>query len=282
MKIGLVQFAPILGNVQKNLDSHLDYIEQAKKEGIQLLVFPELSLTGYTLRDLVKETAVKPASDPVFQKLKSASRGISTVFGFVEEKETGQFFNSAAFLSGGTVQSIHRKVYLPTYGMFEEGKFFAQGKNFKSFSAPFGKTGMMICYDFLQLGACYLIFTGGSEFIITISAAPGRGMAAEEKFESSIMWEMMGATLSHFSSSFVIYCNRVGVEDGKVFAGGSFIYGPSGDLKAKAAYLEEEFLILDIDPMEIQDIRKRRYYLRDNKPEIILEALKRIIGQNED
>ena len=92
----------------------------------------------------------------------------------------------------------------------------------------------------------------------------------------------MGASLSRFSTSFVVYCNRVGFEDGKVFAGGSFIYGPAGNLMAKARYVEEEFLIHDINLDEIAEVRKKRLYKRDDKPEIILEALKRIISSYED
>jgi len=282
MKVGLVQSAPHLGDVQKNLESHLNYIERAKRENLQLLIFPELSLTGYTLQDLVEEVAISPYSDPVFEKIKKACHGISVVFGFVEKKDNGLFFNSAAYLSEGEINHIHRKVFPPTYGMFEEIKFFAQGKNFHTFSAPLGKTGMMICYDFLQLGAGYLLFAGGADTIIVLSAAPGRGHSEENKFESSNMWESMGISLSRFSTSFVLYCNRVGFEDGKVFAGGSFIYGPSGDLKAKAQYIEEEFLIYDIDLDEIAEVRKKRLYKRDDKPEIILEALKRIVHSYED
>jgi predicted amidohydrolase len=282
MKIGLVQSSPHLGDVQKNLKSHFAYIEKAKKENVQLIIFPELSLTGYTLQDLVEEVALYPDSDPTFIKIKKASEEISIVFGFVEKKDNGLFYNSSAYLSDGEIKNIHRKVFPPTYGMFEEMKFFAQGKNFHTFSTPFGKTGMMICYDFLQLGACYLLFAGGSDTIIVLSAAPGRGYSKEDKFESSNMWESMGASLSRFSTSFVVYCNRVGFEDGKVFAGGSFIYGPTGNLKAKARYIEEEFLIHDINLDEIAEVRKKRLYKRNDRPEIILEALKRIINSYED
>ena len=97
----------------------------------------------------------------------------------MEKKDNGLFFNSAAYLSEGEINHIHRKVFPPTYGMFEEIKFFAQGKNFHTFSAPIGKTGMMICYDFLQLGAGYLLFAGGADIIIVLSAAPGRGHSEE-------------------------------------------------------------------------------------------------------
>lgn len=282
MKVAIAQIAPHLGDVNKNFDLHVNLVERAKKNRADLIVFPELSLTGYTLQDFVPDVALKPGNAPLFHRLKQLSKDISLVVGFVEEKERGLFFNSAAFLAGGKILHIHRKVFLPTYGMFEELKFFGQGKNFGTFSSPFGRAGLMICYDFLHYGAGYLLFAGGSEIIIVLSAAPGRGISGKEEWETSHMWELMGESLSRFSTSFVIYANRVGFEDGKSFAGGSFIYNPGGILLAKAPYVDEDFIVTDINLDEIRMFRKKWPYKRDEKPEIICEALKRIISKYED
>ncbi len=282
MKVALAQIAPRLGDIQHNLKLHQNITAKAKKENVDLLIFPELSLTGYTLKDLTLDIAIDPQKDAVFKKLKALSQGMSLVFGFVEEGEDGLIYNSSAFFSQGQTLHIHRKVFLPTYGMFEEGKFFAQGKNFHTFSTPFGKAGMMICYDFLHYGASYLLFAGGSGLNIITSAAPGRGVADDLSFATSSMWELMGKTIARFSSAFVFYCNRVGLEDGKVFAGGSFIYNPAGNLIAQAPYVDEDFLMVDIDLGEIKTFRKKWPYRRDDKPEIILEALKRIVKNYED
>ncbi|MFQ6069254.1 MAG: nitrilase-related carbon-nitrogen hydrolase [Candidatus Aminicenantales bacterium] len=282
MKIGLAQISPHLGNVEKNFDLHLEWIERAKKEKLDLLVFPELSLTGYTLKDLVGEVALSPEKNKYFREFKKISREISLVVGFIEEKERGVFYNSAAYMSKEKILHIHRKVFLPTFGMFEEGKFYAQGKYFRTFATSFAPTGMMICRDFLHYGASYLLFAGGAEMIIVISAAPGRGASEAERFETSHMWELMGETMSRFSTVFLIYCNRIGSEDGKIFAGGSFIYNPSGKLLARANYIEEDFLVEDIDLNEIREVRRKWTYKRDDKPEIILEALKRVVSARED
>jgi predicted amidohydrolase len=282
MKIALVQISPKLGDLDKNFRMHLDYIQKAKKKNVDLLIFPELSLTGYTLKDLVEEVALDPQTDPLFKKLKSLSREISFVVGFVEEKEKGLFLNSAAFFSQGKIAHIHRKIYLPTYGMFEELKFFGQGKNFNTFPTSFGRAGLLICYDFLHISSSYLLFVGGSELIIAISAAPGRGFSDDEGYASARMWELMGEAVSRFFQSFVIYCNRVGFEDGKSFAGGSFIYNPGGQLVAKSPYVDEDFLVKNIDLEEIRQFRKNRPYRRDEKPEVTLEAFKRIVAKYED
>jgi len=282
MKVALAQIAPRLGDLQHNLKLHQNIAAKAKKESVDLLIFPELSLTGYTLKDLTQDIAIDPQKDAAFKKLKALSQGMSLVFGFVEEGKDGLIYNSSAFLSLGQTLHIHRKVFLPTYGMFEEGKFFAQGKNFRTFSTPFGKAGMMICYDFLHYGASYLLFAGGSGLNIITSSAPGRGVADDPSFATSSMWELMGKTISRFSSAFVFYCNRIGLEDGKVFAGGSFIYNPAGSLIAQAPYVDEDFLVADIDLGEIKTFRKKWPYRRDDKPEIILEALKRVVKDYED
>jgi predicted amidohydrolase len=282
MRIALAQISPYLGDVKKNFELHLDCIEKAKKKKADLLVFPELSLTGYTLKDLVGEVALSAENSPLFKEFKTLSREISFIIGFVEEKQRGLFYNSAVFFSGGKILHTHRKVFLPTDGMFEEGKFYAQGKNFTAFNTPFGKMGMMICRDFLHYGASYLLFAGGAEIIIVISAAPGRGASKKESYQSSQMWEMMGQAISRFSTVFLIYCNRVGIEDGAVFAGGSYIFNPGGLLIARASYLEREFFTQEIDLSEIRQARKRWPYKKNDKPEIILEALQRIVRAHED
>ena len=141
---------------------------------------------------------------------------------------------------------------------------------------------MLVCYDFLHVSSSYLLFLGGAEIIITLSAAPGRGLSEDEGYTSTRMWELMGEAVSHFFQAFVIYCNRVGFEDGKSFAGGSFIYNPGGKLIAKSPYVDEDFLVTNLDLEEIRRFRKSRPYLRDEKPEVTLEAFKRIVARYED
>ncbi len=282
MKIALAQIAPHLGDIQKNFTRHCELIAQAKSDGVELLVFPELSLTGYTLKDMVQEVARPIQNDPLLEEFKHLSQDIAFVLGFVEEKDSGLSYNSAAYFAEGEVKHVHRKVYLPNYGMFEEAKFFAQGKNFFTFDTPFLKTGLMICYDFLHYGASYLLFSGGADMIITISAAPGRGFSEDNTYATSHMWELMAETISRFSTAYVLYCNRVGFEDGKAFAGGSFFYSPEGNLLNQASFTNEEILVQDIDLEAVRRIRKKWPYRRDNKPEVILEALKRIVNRYED
>ena len=274
--------APRLGDVRSNLKSHLRIIETARNKGAELVVFPELSLTGYTLMDLVPELAIDPSKSPVMNQLRSASRGVDVVFGFMMETSKGIFHNAAAYLSGGQVVHLHRKVFLPTGGMFEEAKFFARGRDIAAFDTRFGRAGVMICRDFLSLASSYLLFAGGAELIIVISAAPGRGMSAEPGFATSRMWELMGEAVSYFCTSFVIYCNRVGFEDGKAFAGGSFVFSPSGKSLFKAPESGETLAFVDLDLSEIRRARERWTFKRDDLPELMYHSLGRIVRDHDD
>jgi predicted amidohydrolase len=282
VRIALAQISPHLGDIRKNLDLHLRTIEKARQKRARLIVFPELSLTGYTLMDLVTDMALRPDRDPQFQKVVARSRSVDIVVGFVEEGGEGLFYNAAAYLSGGRVVHVHRKAFLPTGGMFEEAKFFALGKSFRTFDTSFGKAGLMVCRDFLSYGAGYALLAGGADFFIIISAAPGRGMTAAKAFGTSRMWELMGEAISYFSTAFVVYCNRVGFEDGKAFAGGSFIFGPNGRRLAKAPEAEEDLVVEDLRLEDIRSARKKWTFRRDDRPEVILHSLQRTFKDDED
>ncbi len=282
MKVALAQVSSRLGDIDKNLESHIYFVEKARRKKADLVVFPELSLTGYTLMDLVADVALNPRTHPVFKELKVLSRGIDLVVGFVEEKERGIYYNAAAYLTRGRIAHIHRKVFLPTFGMFEEARFFGQGRSFRPFDTRFGRAGLMICRDFLSYGASYLLFAGSADLIIVISAAPGRGFRKEGGFVTSRMWELMGEAISYFSTAFVIYTNRVGFEDGKAFAGGSFVFSPNGRLLARASDIDEEMLLADLRLEELREVRKKWTFKRDDRPEIILHALEEIVSQHED
>ncbi|OGD15872.1 MAG: hypothetical protein A2V76_05080 [Candidatus Aminicenantes bacterium RBG_16_63_14] len=284
MKIALAQIVPRLGDVKANVELHLDVLEKARRRKAGLVVFPELGLTGYTLKDLVEEVALDPDSDPRFRKIVSRSKGLSVVVGFVEERpaEKGLFYNAAAFIADGRIVHVHRKVFLPTNGMFEEAKFFAQGRDFRTFEAPFGRAGLLICRDFLHYGASYVHYASGADMIVCISAAPGRGVEGGDAFETSRMWELMGEAVSYFSTAFVLYANRAGSEDGVTFAGGSFAFAPGGRLAARAAAIDPDLLFCRIDLSAVRDARRKWLFKRDEKPEVVWRSLERIVRASED
>ena len=284
MRIALAQVAPVLGDVGANVELHLDVLEKARRKKADLVVFPELGLTGYTLKDLTEEVALDPGTDPLFRKIVSRTKGLSAVVGFVEERkaERGLFYNAAAFVADGRVVHVHRKVYLPTNGMFEEAKFFAAGRDFRTFEAPFGRVGLLICRDFLHYGASYVHYASGADLIVCVSAAPGRGVGGGDAFETSRMWELMGEAVSYFSTAFVLYANRVGVEEGVTFAGGSFMFAPGGRLAGRAADLDPELLVLPLELSAVREARRRWLFRRDERPDAVWRSLERIVRASED
>ena len=156
LNIAIAQINTYLGDVEKNLDKHLSHICAA--QGADLIVFPELSLTGYVLQDLVPSVALKPTSaDPVFSTLLTASENIDIVVGFVDEDPRHRFYIAAAYLSQGEILHVHHKTYLPTYGLFDEGRFFAWGDKIRAFDTGFGKLGILICEDFWHASPPYLL-----------------------------------------------------------------------------------------------------------------------------
>ena len=178
--LALAQIATKLGDVDANLEKHLAYIREAKAQGADLVVFPELSLTGYVVQDLTPWVARRPQpDDPTFGPLLEASRHIDLVVGFVDEDVRSRFFIAAAYLSGGEVVHVHHKVYLPTYGLFDEGRFFAWGDAVRAFDTRFGRMGILICEDFWHASPPYLLWLDGADVLIFVSASPGRGLGPE-------------------------------------------------------------------------------------------------------
>ena len=123
--VALAQLAPKLGNLQDNIEAHLRWVEKARAAGAGLVVFPELSLTGYILQDLVPDIAVPLPDVRRLKPLLDACQGIDCVFGFVEVSNNFNYYNAAAYVADGKILHVHRKLYLPTYGMFDEMRFFA-------------------------------------------------------------------------------------------------------------------------------------------------------------
>jgi len=281
MKVMVAQIAPKLGDIEKNFQIHLDILENARKDKTDLVVFPELSLTGYSLQDLIPEVAIQIENNHYFDELKKISKEISFIIGFVEEKEKGIFYNSAAFFNKGEIIHIHRKVFLPNYGIFEEARFFASGNKFEVVSTDLGNFGILICRDFLHFPTSYILFVGGAEIVVVVSNSPVRGISDKEYFESARFWECHGEDVARLLTSFVIYCNRVGFEEGLCFGGGSFICNPFGKLLRKADYVDEEIFTEEINLNEVRNARIVAPYKRDDSPELILKELKKILSAKE-
>lgn len=283
VKIGLAQMYPKLGDVQTNLAAHLETVARAKSEAVDLLVFPELSLTGYQVQDLVSEVAIRATpDDPIFSQLLSASHDLDMVVGFVHEDERNRFYIADAYLSAGEVLHIHHKLYLPTYAMFDESRYFAQGNSVRAFDTRFGRVGMLICEDFWHMSPAYLLWMDGADILLFNSASPGRGLDDKSRLEGSRWVELVNQAYGSMFTSYIVHCNRVGYEDGKVFWGGSSIVDPNGEFVTHGHYFDEKLIIQEIDMNQLHRTRARLPLLRDERPGLVKRELTRILAEKLD
>lgn len=273
--VALAQINPVLGDLARNLALYKKAIAQARKKGAQIVVFPELSLTGYFLKDMVPEVAQRLDSD-IMKELCELSRNISIVAGFVEESNDFRFFNSAAYIEDGKIVHVHRKVYLPTYGMFDEQRYFASGDKVRGFNSKLGRMGLLICEDVWHLTCGCILSLDEVEYMIAISSSPGRGMANKDKLATAEVWQRLNWSYAKFFGVYLIYVNRVGFEDGVNFWGGSEIVEPGGNVAARASYLNEELVVAQVDSEIIRRERVAYPMLRDERIEVTLDELRRI------
>lgn len=257
MKAGVAQVYPKLLNVNHNLEVHLKYINIAKEKGLDLLVFPELSLTGYLTGWITPIVAVNTYSQEI-KKILEFSEGITVIFGAIIE-EKGQFYNSAIFVEDGKIKGIHKKVYLPTYGMFDEGRFFTAGSSFDVIHSKLGSFGVLICEDAWHMDS-YLSYVD-VDYIVLIANNPLRVVISENSIS---IWHRIAHIPPLFFGIPTIYANRVGVEDGIIFFGGSRIIDGDGTVGAEGKLFEEDFIISEIKPYKSRAVKYKSATLREH------------------
>lgn len=281
INIGLAQIYPKLGDIQHNLARHLQTIATAREGGVDLLVFPELSLTGYQVQDLVPEVSLRSdADDPVFAELLAASVDIDLVVGFVREDKRNRFYIANAYLSAGAILHIHHKLYLPTYAMFDESRYFAQGNTVRAFDTRFGRLGMLICEDFWHVSPAYLLWLDGADMLILNSSSPSRGLNEGDRLGGTRWVELVNQAYGSMFTAYVLHCNRVGYEDGKNFWGGSSVVDPDGEFMTHGLYFDEALITQEIDLNQLHRTRARLPLLRDERPGLVRRELGRILEEN--
>ena len=281
VRIALAQLAPTLGALDDNLDRHRAVLAEARAAGANLIVFPELGLTGYLLQDLAAEVAMR-LDDPRLASLVDETRGVSTVFSFVEESADHRLFIAAVLVEDGTVRHVHRKLFLPTYGLFDERRFFAAGDLLRAVPSELGVgIGLAVCEDFWHLAVPQLLALDGAQILINVSSSPGRDLAStnEVGLGTATSWRTMMRTYAQLTTSFVVFCNRVGVDESISFWGGSEVIGPTGEALLSAPLYDEGLFTIDVS---LGDVRRERIalpLLRDERPELHVRELQRIVDE---
>jgi predicted amidohydrolase len=285
--LALAQIAPVLGDLAQNLALHEVKITESKAAGADLVIFPELSLTGYQLQDLAPEVAMR-RTDPRLQALaKLTSGGPSAVVSFVESTDDHRLFAAAALLEGGEVRHVARKCYLPTYGLFDERRFLAAGDAIRATRAALGGSaasdvgiGIGVCEDFWHPTLPAILAQDGAELLINVAAGPARGASvdADQGLGSAASWGTLLRSTAALTTSYVAFTNRVGVDESLIFWGGSRVIGPDGVVLAEAPLFEEALLLVEIDLDEVARARSALPLLRDERLELTRREFDRIIA----
>jgi len=282
LRIALAQLAPRLGDVEANLERHRELIRGARADGAGLVVFPELGLTGYLLQDLAGEVAMR-LDDPRLAGLAAETEGgPSAIVSFVEESGDHRVFIAAALLEDGQIRHVHRKVFLPTYGQFDERRFFAPGDTVRAAPSRLGVgVGLAVCEDFWHLQVPQLLALDGAQLLINVSSSPGRDLAARNEvgLGTATSWRTLMRTYAQLTTSFVVFVNRVGVDESMTFWGGSEVIAPSGEPIFSAPFFDDDLYLVDVN---LDDVRRERIalpLLRDERLELQARELGRIIAE---
>jgi predicted amidohydrolase len=277
LRLALAQTAPPLldpgTNVRQVREVHGANLDR------DLIVFPELCLTGYGVagraRDLA--TPARPGAGLDSQYDGLPSTGPDLLLGVPEGAEDGRVFNASVLLSGGIVRETFRKAYLPTYGMFDEGRTFAATSDPAApFHGPGGwKVGVLICEDFWHPALAWLLAMRGADLLVVQAAAPGRGglEGTPGSFRSMEAWTTIARATALQLGVFVALVNRVGVEGGLTFGGGSLLVGPDGGILEQAGGREPEVLSAELDHATILAARSPYSHLRDDDPSLLMRGL---------
>lgn len=280
VRLRIEQFAPVLGRVDANLGHVARAQADAAAEGVGLLVTPELSLTGYDVRDAVHALAAAESDAPYSTLLP----GPDAVLGTIERDAAFVPYNAALHLRGGRVLHRHRKVYLPTYGMFDEGRYFGRGGGVRAYDAGGGwRVGMLVCEDLWHPALSWLLAAQGANLLVVQSAAAGRGVvaggASGGRFASWGAWEHLARAAAIAYGAYVALANRVGVEGPLCFAGGSMIVAPDGEIIARADDLNPDRIDAELSLDAVAAARRPYAHARDDDPRLVARELARMLGE---
>ncbi|MBM3497372.1 MAG: carbon-nitrogen hydrolase [Armatimonadetes bacterium] len=272
--VRLAQISPVLGDVPANLDRHLELIGRAQADGVDLIVFPEMSLCGYHVRDLASEVALRRDSSEL-GAIAAAADGVSAVVGFVEELPGYELCVAAGYFEAGGLRHVHHKVYLPTYGMFDEQRYFANGSRIRAFESRLGPIGLLICEDVWHPSAPMIAAHDGAHVLVVIANSPARG-PREGSWDTEQAYAGMLRTYAELFGCFVVFVNRVGYEDGVHFWGGSRVISPDGDVLTEAPLTEEVCVEAALDLEHVRRARIATPLLADENLDLTIRELTRI------
>jgi len=270
VQLAIAQFSPKKGDYQYNLERLGELFAQADALAPrpQILCLPESALTGYFLEGGVREVAITAgqlAADlhQLYRASVSSPRMLDVVLGFYEVWQS-KLYNSALYVTlGGSepiVRHVHRKMFLPTYGMFDEERFVERGRELRAFDTSWGRAALLVCEDAWHSMTGTIVALDGAQLILLLSAPPARGPWPQENggggangpVPASVnRWERLARDIAEEHGVYVALANLVGSEGGKMFPGASMVMGPKGDLRVRGPMWEEALVTSVIDPDDV-------------------------------
>src|SRR6266700_3864265 len=243
MRLALAQINTTVGDLDENREKIVHGLGEARSAGADLVLFPELAVTGYPPEDLLLRPGFVRAAAESLRELARDTRGLTALVGFPHFD--GDLYNACAVCAGGEVKAIYRKRFLPNYGVFDEDRYFAPGRDLLLLEHGETLIGPTVCEDLWQPGPPATdLALGGAELLANISASPyhvGKEREREEMF----------ITRARDNFCFIAFCNTVGGQDELIFDGHSCVIDDEGNVLARAPGFEETMLVVDVDPKEV-------------------------------
>ncbi len=275
-RVGAAQIDPVPGDLAGNVAKHVEFIKKARQEGVELLVFPELSLTGYHVGARTLDLAIA-RDDPWLQELAEEAGEMTVVAGFIEEGMAAQFHNSAIALRAGKIRFVHRKLNLATYGHLEEDKYFAEGRYVDVFShrSPW-HIALLICADAWNPGLVHLAALSGATILVTPVASSREALGG--RFSNPEGWRLVLSFYSLVYGMPAIMSNLCGGEEGTHYWGGSCILDARGNMLTQADD-QEGLLVADLDYETLREARFELPTVRDSNLDLIHREIERLANR---
>jgi predicted amidohydrolase len=279
MRVALAQIDSILGDTEENLRRSKEVVAEAKDRDTDLTVFPELSLSGYALGELGDDVPIEAHSKPI-SSLAEAAGEMAVVVGFCEEGRGFHTYNSAAYLEGGSIRHLHRKLYLPNYRIYEERKHYNPGQSMRAFDTRFGRMAMLICNDAWQTFLPFIAVQDGAQVLI-IPADSG-SYPYPELLDTKSYWRGITRFYARMLECYVVFVNRVGKQDDLVFWGYSHVVDPWGTVVAEGPLHEEALITVDIDLGNVRRRRREVPLVKEARLALLARELNRLAEEGGD
>lgn len=283
MRITLAQVDSRPGELEANVARAEQVIAEAASTGTDLVVFPELSLSGYTIGDLKEDISIPPDDERMVKLARAATKGAGVLLGFPEAQAHGlHIYNSAAYYEDGLLVHVHRKLFLPNYATFEERKHFLPGQSSRAFPIMGGRhrAATLICNDAWQPQLAYVATQDGA--LILLMPACSAQSIFPEKYDSRSYWRGITRFYGRMFQLYVVFVNRVGTEGSLRFWGGSHVVDPWGEVIAEADEYQEQLLTVDIDLSQVRRRRRDIPLVREGRLGLLRREIDRLLEEGGD